>query len=176
VIEMLVKGLAVDSTSRQPVVILTDEQEKRFLPIWIGFSEADAILLALEKIPVPRPGTHDLLKSIIEAFGLVLERVLVHDIQESTFFAHLYLLPPGGGEAQVIDARPSDSIALALRLGAPIFVSETVMGQAAIMDRDKYEQEMEDFKRFLDQVTPSDFIKYDQKGGADKGPEAGPND
>ena len=175
-IEMLVKGLAVDSTSRQPVVILTDAQEKRFLPIWIGFAEADAILLALEKIPVPRPGTHDLMKSVIEASGLVLERVLVHDIQDSTFFAQLHLLPPGGGEALVIDARPSDSIALALRLGSRIFVSEAVMGQAAIMDRSKYEQEMEDFKRFLDQVTPSDFIKYDQKGGADKGPEAMPND
>jgi hypothetical protein len=106
----------------------------------------------------------------------VLERVLVHDIQDSTFFAQLHLLPPGGGEALVIDARPSDSIALALRLGSRIFVSEAVMGQAAIMDRSKYEQEMEDFKRFLDQVTPSDFIKYDQKGGADKGPEAMPND
>ncbi len=173
---MLVKGLAVDSNSRQPVVILTDAQEKRFLPIWIGFAEADAILLALEKIPVPRPGTHDLLKSIIEAFGLALERVVVHDIQESTFFAHLHLLPPGGGTAIELDARPSDGIALALRLGAPIFVSETVMGQAAIMDRSKYEQEMEDFKRFLDQVTPSDFIKYDQKGGADKGPEGPSND
>jgi bifunctional DNase/RNase len=173
---MLVKGLAIDSNSRQPVVILTDAQEKRFLPIWIGSAEADAILLALEKIPVPRPGTHDLLKSVIEAFGLVLERVVVHDIQESTFFAHLRFLPPAGGEAIEIDARPSDSIALALRLGAPIFVSETVMGQAAIMDRGKYEQEMEEFKRFLDQVTPSDFIKYDQKGGADKGPKDLPND
>lgn len=170
---MVVKGLAVDSTSRQPVVILTDPQEKRFLPIWIGFSEADAILLALEKIPVPRPGTHDLLKTVIETFGGVLDRVIIHDIKENTFFANLLFVV--GDKTMEIDARPSDGIALALRLGTPIFVTETVMGQAAIMDRGKYEQEMEEFKRFIEQVTPSDFIRYDEKGG-EKGPEEGPGE
>jgi len=169
---MVVKGLAVDSNSRQPVVILTDPQEKRFLPIWIGFSEADAILLALEKIPVPRPGTHDLIKSLVELCGLTLDKVVVHDIRDNTFYANLYLSRSGQAEVVEVDSRPSDGIALALRLGAPIFVSETVMGQAAIMDRTKYEAEMEEFKKFLDQVTPSDFIRYDSQGGSDKGPGA----
>jgi bifunctional DNase/RNase len=178
VIEMMVKGLAVDSNSRQPVVILTDPQEKRFLPIWIGFSEADAILLALEKIPVPRPGTHDLLVNLIKTLGASLDRVVVHDIRENTFFAHLHLLVQGDLEPIMIDARPSDGIALALRLGTPLFVSEAVLGQAAIMDRGKYEQEMEEFKKFIEHVTPTDFARYDEggKGGSDKGPGPLPND
>jgi bifunctional DNase/RNase len=160
-IEMLVKGLAVDAESRQPVVILTDSEEKHFLPIWIGFPEADAILLSLEKIPVPRPLTHDLLKTLIETFKLKLERVVVADLQNEVFYAHLVF---SGGKDQPrieIDCRPSDAIALALRLEAPLFVSEAVMSKASILDKTKYEKEMSDFKKFLDQVKPSDFSNYD---------------
>ncbi len=169
-IEIMVKGLAVDAQSKQPVVILTDPEEKRFLPIWIGISEADAILLALEKIPVPRPGTHDLLKSLLEALKGKLERVVIHSINENTFYAHL-VVQAAGQPDQEVDSRPSDAIALALRAGAPIFVSEAVMSQAAILDKGKAEKDIEDFKEFIEKVKPSDFVKYDNthQPGSDLG-------
>ena len=160
-IEMLVKGLAVDQESRQPVVILTDREEKHFLPIWIGFSEADAILLALEKIAVPRPGTHDLLKSIIDQMPLKLERVIVTRMEEKVFYAMLVFTDGGEKPPVEVDCRPSDAVALALRAGVPVFVSEAVMAEAAILDKGKYEKEMSEFRKFLDKVKPSDFTEYD---------------
>jgi bifunctional DNase/RNase len=160
-IEMVVKGLAVEAESRQPVVILTDREEKHFLPIWIGFSEADSILLALEKIAVPRPGTHDLLKTVLDTASLQLERVAVVELQDKVFYARLIFAEGQDKPGAEIDCRPSDAIALALRAGAPIFVSESVMAQASILDKGKYEKEMADFRKFLDQVKPSDFSKYD---------------
>jgi uncharacterized protein len=162
-IEMRVRGLAVDAGSRQPVVILMDPTETRFLPIWIGVFEADAILLALEEIKVPRPATHDLMKGIIEGLGAQLLRVAVHSLDDksSTYYAHLVLKRSDGVE-QELDARPSDSIALALRLGAPIFVAEDVLARSSVQDKAKISREMEDFKKFLAEVKPEDFARYDR--------------
>jgi bifunctional DNase/RNase len=156
-IEMKVNGLAIDSTSRMPVVILTDEEEKRFLPIWIGVYEADAILVALENIDVPRPMTHDLLKAILETVGIEVDRVVINDIKENTFYAKVHLLD---GETEYeVDSRPSDAIAIALRAQAPIYVAENVIMEATIMDKQKYEKEMQEFKDFLKDIKPSDFYK-----------------
>ncbi len=157
-IEMKVNGLAIDSASKMPVVILTDKEEKRFLPIWIGVYEADAILVAIESIEVPRPMTHDLIKAILETMDAAVERVAITEITNNTFFAKIYLLKDG--KEKEVDSRPSDAIALALRMGAPIFVSENVIMEATIMDKDKYEKEMKEFKDFLKEVKPSDFNNY----------------
>lgn len=156
-IEMKVRGIAVDPTLKSPAVILTDEEEKRYLPIWIGVPEATAIFIQLNDQAVPRPMTHDLLKSVIEALGAKVVKIVINDIDQSTFFAQLFL-DLGDGEAPVeVDSRPSDAIALALRVGAPIFVTEKVIIKATIADKEKYKQEISEFKQFLENLSPSDF-------------------
>ncbi|MEI7641132.1 MAG: bifunctional nuclease family protein [bacterium] len=157
-IEMKVSGLAIDRTSKMPVVILTDIEEKRLLPIWIGVYEADAILVALENIKVPRPMTHDLIKTIMDSLQVGVDRVMISDIKESTFFAKIHMT--ANGKEIEVDARPSDAIALGLRTGAKIYVSENVILQATSIDKQKYEKEMKEFKEFLKDVKPSDFINY----------------
>src|SRR6056297_2412069 len=127
-IEMKVNGLAIDSASKMPVVILTDGEEKRFLPIWIGVYEADAILVALEDIKVPRPMTHDLVKNMLETLKAKVDKVVIHDIKNNTFFARIHIIKDGA-ESE-IDSRPSDAIALGLRAGASIYVSESVIMEA----------------------------------------------
>jgi len=173
-VEMRVRGLAVDANTRQPVVILMDATETRFLPIWIGVFEADAILLALEEIKVPRPATHDLMKSLVQTLDAKLVRVVVHALEDktSTYFANLVLRRGSGPQEIEVDARPSDAIALALRLTAPIFVAEDVLARSSVQDKVKINKEMEDFRRFLADVKPGDFARYDQ--GRDKGPDKDP--
>jgi bifunctional DNase/RNase len=172
-VEMRVRGLAVDANTRQPVVILMDGTETRFLPIWIGVFEADAILVALEEFKAPRPASHDLMKSLVEQLGAALERVVIHSLDDktSTYFAHLVLRTSAGTELE-IDSRPSDSIALALRLNAPLFVAEDVLARSSVQDKVKINKEMDEFKRFLAEVKPEDFDRYDRKkepgeGGSD---------
>jgi len=178
-VEMRVRGLAVDANTRAPVVILMDATETRFLPIWIGVFEADAILIALEEFKVARPATHDLMKTLVQTLNAELVRVVVHSLEDTTFFANLVLRRDGSGEEIEVDARPSDSIALALRLGAPIFVAEDILARSAVQDKPKINKEMEDFRKFLADVKPGDFARYDQthEPGPDKaGPEkSGPD-
>ncbi len=156
-IEMKVRGIAVDPQLKTPAVILTDEEEKRYLPIWIGVAEATAIFIQLNEQTLPRPMTHDLLKTVIETLGAKVNKVLVNDINQNTFFARIYLELPEMGERFDIDARPSDAIALALRTNSPIFVAEKVVVNATIVDKDKYKEEMSEFKKFLENLTPTDF-------------------
>jgi bifunctional DNase/RNase len=172
-VEMRVRGLAVDAGSRQPVVILTDLSETRFLPIWIGVNESDAILLALENIQVPRPLPYDLMKSAIEALKGKLERVVVHTLDDNgTFYAKLILVHEGAAEPIEVDSRPSDSIALALRFKAPIFVTEAILSQPNVVkDKDKVNKDIEEFKKFLEDVKPSDFERYDRSHGGGSGPD-----
>lgn len=157
-IEMKVNGLAIDSESKMPVVILTDMEEKRYLPIWIGIYEADAILIALEHIKVPRPMTHDLIRLIVETLGAEVDRVVIHKIENNTFYAKIHLML--NDKEFEVDSRPSDAIAVALRVDAPIFVTENVILEATIIDKDKYEKEMKEFKEFLKNIKPSDFANY----------------
>lgn len=157
-IEMKVRGIAVDPTLKSPAVILTDEEEKRYLPIWIGVPEATAIFIQLNDQTVPRPMTHDLLKSVIEILGAKVIKVVINDIDQSTFFARLFLDDGGGKDNPLeVDSRPSDAIALALRVGAPIYVTEKVIIKATIADKEKYKQEISEFKQFLENLSPSDF-------------------
>jgi bifunctional DNase/RNase len=162
-IEMKVRGIAVDPAMKTPAVILTDEDEKRYLPIWIGVPEATAIFIQLNDQNLPRPMTHDLLKTVIDTMGGKVVKVIINDVEQSTFFARVLIEHESLGEKWEVDARPSDAIALALRAEAPIFVAEKVVVQATIADREKYKQEISEFKKFLENSSPSDF--KDVQGG-----------
>jgi hypothetical protein len=155
--QMKVDKLGIDLLTHDPVVILKDMDGTHYLPILIGPFEATAIALALEGAPVPRPLSHDLMRNILESLNTNLEQVVIHDIKDSTFFAKLVVRT--NGELQEIDARPSDGIALALRVPAPIFVSDKiVLEEAATTEkRPANDTEMARFKKFLDDLKPSDF-------------------
>jgi len=160
-IHVHIASLSMDSVSNQPVVLLRPveepEGEGRLLPIWIGHPEATAILLALQGVNPPRPMTHDLLTGVLEATGFIIERVEVTRLEEGTFYAALVLR--GEERTVVIDARPSDSIALAVRAGCPIFVAEDVLDEAAVAEEKNVDEEaeVERFREFLDHVDPDDF-------------------
>jgi bifunctional DNase/RNase len=158
-IEMKVRGIAVDPGLKIPMVILTDEEEKRYLPIPIGVAEATAIFIQLQEQVIPRPMTHDLLKNIIDALGAKVSKVLINDYHQNTFYARVFLETPDGSEKIEIDARPSDAIALALRTGSPVFVAEKVVVTpgVTIPDKEKYKEEMSEFKKFLENLSPKDF-------------------
>jgi hypothetical protein len=157
--EVTVAGVTVDPVTKSPIVVLRDPETGNVVPIWIGLLEANAIALALEGTELPRPMTHDLMKSILHATGTRLRSVEIADIRESTYFALLHI--EGNGESVRIDARPSDAIALALRCGARILVSETVLAQSSIPapaaseggERDKWAE-------LLEKMDPEQFSKY----------------
>jgi bifunctional DNase/RNase len=155
--KMTVDKLGIDLLTHDPVVILKDADGSHFLPILIGPFEATAIALALEGAPVPRPLSHDLMRSILESLGAHLEQVVIHDIKESTFFAKLVVRT--NGDLQEIDARPSDGIALALRVQAPIYVSDKIVLEESISEKTRPvdDAEMARFKKFLEDLKPSDF-------------------
>jgi len=158
-----IASLAVDPRSSQPVILLKPlEQEPgtgHLLPIWIGQPEATSILLALEGTEMPRPLTHDLMRSMLETLDSYVERVEITRVLEGTFYAVIVIRT--GERLLLVDSRPSDSIALAIRMGAPIFVAEEVLAEAAVPDDTgtpaDEEAELEAFRTFLDSVEPSDF-------------------
>src|SRR6516162_6079302 len=158
-VEMKVRGLALDPVSNMPIIILRDEEEKRSLPIWVGIFEANAIALELEKIATPRPMTHDLIKNIVESVEAKIEKIVVNDLRENTFFALIHLRL--GEEEITVDSRPSDAIALALRAGAPIFVEEDVVRRAKSVEvAPKESDDQEKLKEWLENLKPEDFGKY----------------
>lgn len=156
-VEMMVKGLALDPMSNMPIIILKDLEEKKALPIWVGIFEANAIALELEKINTPRPMTHDLIKNILEGLGVVVKRIVVNDLKDNTFYAILELMV--NGNQITIDSRPSDAIAIALRVGAPIYVSDNVIQRAKSVDIAD-EEESDKLKSWLENLKPEDFGKY----------------
>lgn len=155
---MKVQGLMFDQKNAMAVVVLVDEEEKRSLPIWIGIFEAQAILLGLQGAQTPRPLTHDLMASVIRHMGGELERVVITQIIDNTFYALLYLKV---GEKEItIDARPSDGIALSLRMGAPIYISEEVRSSTTVAMGEIDDKEIEEFGQFLEKLKPDDLKKY----------------
>ncbi|HYZ15083.1 MAG TPA: bifunctional nuclease family protein [Candidatus Acidoferrum sp.] len=154
--QMKVDKLGIDLLTHDPVVILKDLEGKRYLPILIGPFEATAIALALEGTAVPRPLSHDLMRTLLETLSAKLEQVVVHDIKDSTFFAKLVVRT--NGEVQEIDARPSDGIALALRMHAPIFVSDKIALEETVPDKASEPEDGTKFKKFIDELKPSDFM------------------
>jgi hypothetical protein len=164
-VEMKVRGLALDPMSNMPIIILRDDEDKRSLPIWVGIFEANAIALELEKIPTPRPMTHDLIKNILESLDARVVKVVVTDLRDNTFFAVLHL-QVGDHEYQV-DSRPSDAIALALRVSAPIFVDEDVVRRAKTLEVNKDAEpvkadDTERLREWLQNIKPEDFEKYNK--------------
>jgi uncharacterized protein len=150
--EVDVMGVRVEMPSNSPIVLLREVTGERYLPIWIGAVEATAIAFAQQGVVPPRPLTHDLLKDVIEATGHSLDQVRITEVKDGVFFATLVL--DSGTE---VSARPSDSIALALRTGTRIFCAEEVLDEAGLAVPAEQEDEVEKFREFLDHVTPEDF-------------------
>jgi bifunctional DNase/RNase len=159
-IEMTIKGLMVDPITNMPIIILRDKDGQRVLPIWVGVFEANAIALQIENVTTPRPMTHDLLKNVIADLRGSIEKIVVSDLKDNTFFALIYLSV--GGEVMAIDARPSDAIALALRARAPIFVEEKVIDHAKTVDLtpEKGDAERVHLEKWLESLDPDDMGKY----------------
>jgi bifunctional DNase/RNase len=157
--EVTVAGVTVDPVTKSPIVVLRDPETGNVVPIWIGVLEANAIALAIEGTELPRPMTHDLMKSILHATGTRLQSVEIADIRENTYFAVLHL--EWNGESTRVDARPSDAIALALRCGARILVSETVLAQSSIPASAASEGgERDKWTELLEKMDPEQFSKY----------------
>lgn len=189
-IEMQLGGLGFDPRNMSPIILLRDSEEKNFLPIWIGMFEAAAIAMELQDFKPPRPMTHDLLVGIIDILGGAVDRIVISDIKDDTFYSSIDLIAPAGQinldllegnnllypekelkeknndddddgtEVIRLDARPSDAIAIAVRTNAPIFVSEQVMYKAKMVNAEKDQEETKKFKEFIENINPEDFEKY----------------
>ena len=157
-IEMTIKGLMVDPITNMPIVILRDQDGQKVLPIWVGIFEANAIALQLENMATPRPMTHDLLRNVIHDLKASVEKVVVCDLQDNTFYALIYLAL--NGDTLMIDARPSDAIALALRARAKIFVEERVIDNAKTVDLAPEKGDAERLQKWLENLDPDDLGKY----------------
>jgi bifunctional DNase/RNase len=157
-IEMTIKGLMVDPITNMPIVMLKDMQGERVLPIWVGIFEANAIALQIENVATPRPMTHDLLRNVIKDLDGAVERVVVCDLRDNTFYAVIYLTVRG--ESVAIDARPSDAIALALRTRSPILVEDTVIDNARSADLSSDRQDSKHLKKWLEELDPDELGKY----------------
>ena len=157
-IEMNIKGLMVDPVTNMPIVILRDKDGQKVLPIWVGIFEANAIALQIENISTPRPMTHDLLRNVIQDLKASVEKVVVCDLQDNTFYALIYL--GLHGDTLAIDARPSDAIALALRTHAPIFVEDSVIDNAKTVDFSTDKADADRLQKWLENLDPDDLGKY----------------
>ncbi len=157
-IKMNVMGIAIDTRTGSPIVVLKDDENRRALPIWIGSAEASAIIRKIENIPVARPMTHDLICTIIDEMGYEVTKIEIHDVEKETYFASIFLNKDE--DEKVIDARPSDAIAVAIRTKADIFVTPNVIAEGTIStDKEKDEKEAQEFKDFIKDIKASDFQK-----------------
>ena len=157
-IEMTIKGLMVDPITNMPIIILRDKDGQKVLPIWVGIFEANAIALQIENVSTPRPMTHDLLRNVIHDLKASVQKIVVCDLQDNTFYALIYLLL--NGETVAIDARPSDAIALALRTRSPIFVEDAVIDHAKTVDFSSEKDDADRLQKWLESLDPDDLGKY----------------
>ncbi|MCX5833475.1 MAG: bifunctional nuclease family protein [Deltaproteobacteria bacterium] len=162
-VEMKVSGLTIDPLTNTPIVILKDLEGKRAVPIWIGLFEASAIATELEKISFSRPMTHDLLREMVKILDGKVIKIEIIDLKNNTFFALIHLMKDGN--VVTIDSRPSDAIALALRVNAPIYIAEQVIEKSRSIDFVKKGEELdklkkEDLEDFLENLSDEDFGKY----------------
>jgi bifunctional DNase/RNase len=169
-IEVVVSRLGLDSSTQSYVVILQEKEGQRLLPIWIGQPEAESIVMQMHNVKRPRPLTHDLCKSLIVGLGGELRKVHISRVEKNTYYAELHIARNGGGDIVQVDARPSDSIAIALRLSAPIFASETLLTDVQVEEatdtpdfaalQDEKELNAEQLKEYLERLRPEDFGKF----------------
>jgi len=157
-VEMRIKGLMLDPVTNMPIIILSDLEGQRILPIWVGFFEANAIALQMENVATPRPMTHDLMKNIINGLNATVKKILVNNLSENTFYALVFL--EANGETLAIDSRPSDAIALALRMKSPIFVDEEVINKAKNIEGARDLNDGETLQKWLENLRPEELGKY----------------
>jgi bifunctional DNase/RNase len=155
-IKMALVGVRVELPSNQPIVLLQEEEGERFLPIWIGAFEATAIAFALQGVETARPMTHDLFKNVLDDLAVNVEKIIINDLVDGTFYAEITYFQ--NSDKHVISARPSDAIALAVRMAIPIFAEDKVLDEASIVMETAEEEEIERFRDFLDHVEPQDFL------------------
>lgn len=157
--EMQVIGITIDPVTQSPIVILRDKDSKNTLPIWIGMLEANAIAAGLEQLKLPRPMTHDLFKNLLDQIGVKLLSVEVTDIRENTYYAALHM--EVGDKSVIIDSRPSDAIAIAIRMKVPIMVRDSVIEKALrVEDGTSSGEEKDKWTELLEKMDPEDFSKY----------------
>jgi len=154
-IEMSIKGLMLDPITNMPIVLLRDADSQRVLPIWVGPVEASAIALQVENVAPPRPMTHDLLRNVLTDLGVTLERVIISDLRENTFYAFLEL--KRGTEMVLVDARPSDALALSIRTKARVFVEGKVLDQAKSVDVSSEQADRDRLQKWLESLDPDDL-------------------
>jgi len=158
-VEMKIRGLMMDPVTSMPIVILKDVGSNNVLPIWVGIYEANAIALEIEKVSTPRPMTHDLIKTLLLGLEAGIRKVVVNELREDTFFAVIWV--ERGGELISVDSRPSDALALALRLDCPIYVDDSVLRSAKtaanVSDKLNTNQEL---KRYLENLGDEDLGRY----------------
>ena len=158
--EMKLSGLIMDSTTNAPVIILKDLEDKEVISLWIGLLEASAIAVELEKIDLPRPMTHDLVKNVLDSLNIKVLKIEIADLRDNTFYAYIHL--GMDGKTFTIDARPSDAIAIALRTKSPIYVDEKVIKKSKKMDLESIKEvektdESKELKDLLEKMSPDDF-------------------
>ncbi len=164
-IQMSLVGVRVEVPTNQPIVLLREEDGQRYLPIFIGPPEATAIVYALQGMETPRPMTHDLFKTVMDEFAMRLQRVIITELHDGTFYAEIEL--DREGTVRRISSRPSDALALAARYPepVPIYAAEAVLDEAGVLfDQDEDEAQIEEFREFLEQVRPEDFAS--EEGGS----------
>ncbi len=155
---MTIKALMIDPLTNMPIVVLRDEEGQRILPIWVGIFEANAIALEIENVSTPRPMTHDLLKRIVDALGGVVERIVVCELKDNTFYASIHIKSARG--EVTVDARPSDAIALALRTQARIFVDEGVIHSARSVEKSLDPMDIGRVQKWLEELSEDALGKY----------------
>lgn len=155
VIEMQLVGVRVELPTNQPIVLLKEHDGERYLPIWIGAVEATAIAFGMQGVETARPMTHDLMRDLLSSLEVQVERILITELREGTFYAEVQMV--ANGKSVSVSSRPSDAIALAVRMEVPIFANEEVLDEASIVVKDDEEQEVQKFREFLEDVSPEDF-------------------
>jgi hypothetical protein len=157
-VEMKIRGLMMDPVTNMPIVVLKDTNGSAVLPIWVGVYEANAIALEIEKVQTPRPMTHDLLRNVLLGLNVQVQKVVVTDLREDTFYALIWV--ERDGERMSIDSRPSDALALALRVDCPIFVDETVLKSSKSLGPISEKSSGEELRKYLEGLSDDDFGRY----------------
>ncbi|MGH9776088.1 MAG: bifunctional nuclease family protein [Candidatus Acidiferrales bacterium] len=157
-LEVKIRGLMMDPVTNMPVVVLKDVQNGAVLPIWVGIYEANAIALEIEKVQTPRPMTHDLLKNVLLGLNVRVQKVVVCDLKEDTFYALIWM--ERDGKTMTVDSRPSDALALALRLDCPIYVEEEVLKTSKSASAASEKSSNEELKKWLENLNDEDLGRY----------------
>ena len=157
-LEVKIRGLMMDPVTNMPVVVLKETQGTGILPIWVGIYEANAIALEIEKVQTPRPMTHDLLKNVLFGLNVQVQKVVVNELRDDTFYALIWV--ERNGERMSIDSRPSDALALALRVDCPIFVEETVLKSSKISSAVNEKSTSEELRKWLEGLSDDDLGRY----------------